>query len=134
MTYNPKESIDLNGNTGPYIQYGYARINSLLNNISVIGDFDENSLDISKKELELIKLILDFNRILTASAKEYAPSVLANYLFNIVKSYNSFYQEYPIIKEKKTHLRNLRLQISLLTLKIIKKGMGILGCEMPERM
>ena len=134
MTYNPKESIDLNGNTGPYIQYGYARINSLLNNISVIGDFDENSLDISKKELELIKLILDFNRILIASAKEYAPSVLANYLFNIVKSYNSFYQEYPIIKEKKTHLRNLRLQISLLTLKIIKKGMGILGCEMPERM
>ena len=134
MTYNPKESIDLNGNTGPYIQYGYARINSLLNNISVIGDFDENSLDISKKELELIKLILDFNRILTASAKEYAPSVLANYLFNIVKSYNSFYQEYPIIKEENTHLRNLRLQISLLTLKVIKKGMGILGCEMPERM
>jgi len=134
MTFNPKESIDLNGNTGPYIQYGYARINSLLNNISEIGDFDENSLDISEKELELIKLILDFNRILTASAKEYAPSVLANYLFNIVKSYNSFYQEHPIIKEENTYLRNLRLQISLLTLKIIKKGMGILGCEMPERM
>lgn len=134
MTFDPKESIDLNGHTGPYIQYGFARIKSLLNKASFENIFSTESLELSEKELEVIKVIGDFPEILVTSAREFSPSILANYLFSLVKSYNSFYQDSPVIKEQNEDLKLFRMQLSDLTSRILEKGMGVLGVEMPDRM
>ncbi len=133
ITFNPKESIDLNGHTGPYIQYGFARIKSLLHK-SFAADKFSDTFELSEKELEVIKVIGDFPEILEYSAREFSPSILANYLFNLVKSYNSFYQDSPVIKEQNKDLKLFRLQMSDLTSRILEKGMNILGIEMPVRM
>jgi arginyl-tRNA synthetase len=134
MTFDPKESIDLNGHTGPYIQYGFARIKSLLNKASFKNIFSIESFELSEKELEVIKVIGDFPEILVTSAREFSPSILANYLFSLVKSYNSFYQDSPVIKEQNEDLKLFRMQLSDLTSRILEKGMEILGVEMPDRM
>ena len=134
MTFDPKESIDLNGHTGPYIQYGFARIKSLLNKASFENIFSTESFELSEKELEVIKVISDFPEILVTSAREFSPSILANYLFSLVKSYNSFYQDSPVIKEQNEDLKLFRMQMSDLTSRILEKGMGVLGVEMPDRM
>ena len=134
MTFDPKESIDLNGNTGPYIQYGFARIKSLLQKSSLDDIFSHKAFELSDKELEVIKVISGFPEILLNSSKDFSPSILANYLFSLVKSYNSFYQESPVIKEQNKDLKLFRMQLSDLTSRILEKGMNILGVEMPERM
>ncbi len=134
MTFDPKESIDLNGNTGPYIQYGFARIKSLLQKSSLDDIFSPKAFELSDKELEVVKVISGFPEILLNSSKDFSPSILANYLFSLVKSYNSFYQESPVIKEQNKDLKLFRMQLSDLTSRILKKGMNILGVEMPERM
>ena len=134
MTFDPKESIDLNGHTGPYIQYGFARIKSLLQKVDLKNTFSTESFELSEKELEVIKVICEFPETLLISAREFSPSILANYLFNLVRSYNSFYQDSPVLKEENKDLKLFRIQLSDLTSRILEKGMNILGVEMPERM
>jgi arginyl-tRNA synthetase len=135
MSFNPKETLDLSGHTGPFIQYTFVRIKSLLNKSEDLNnEFSIENLKLNSKELEVLKYISNFPDVLDQSAKELSPYLLANYLYTLVKSYNSFYQDHPIITEKEDALRNFRIQMSKLVAEIIEKGMGILGIEMPERM
>jgi len=137
MTFNPEESIDFNGNTGPFIQYTYARIQSVLRkaqeqntNITDLTDFE---LPISEKEKYLIQLLTEFPYIVHQAGDEFSPALIANYLFELGKEYNQFYHDFPILKEEEK-IRNFRLILSLSTGNIIKTGMGLLGIEVPERM
>ena len=135
MSFNPKETIDLSGHTGPFIQYTFVRIMSLLKKSEDFdNEFNIEDLKINSKELEVLKFISNFPDILEQSAKELSPYLLANYLYSLVKSYNSFYQDHPIITEDNYDLRNFRVQMSKLVSEIIEKGMNILGIEMPDRM
>jgi arginyl-tRNA synthetase len=137
MTFNPEESIDFNGNTGPFIQYTYARIQSVLRkaqeqnaNITDLTDFE---LPISEKEKYLIQLLTEFPDIVHQAGNEFSPALIANYLFELGKEYNQFYHDFPILKEKEK-IRNFRLMLSQSAGSIIKTGMGLLGIEVPERM
>ena len=134
MSFNPKESIDLNGHTGPFIQYGYARICSLIEKADSFSSFDHNNFELSEKELEVIKSLSSFEEIIKQAARELSPSVLANYLFGLVKTYNSFYQDCPIIREPNQDLKLFRLSLSSLTARVLFNGMSILGIELPRRM
>ena len=135
MSFNPKETIDLSGHTGPFIQYTFVRIKSLLNKSEELkNEFMIEDLKLNSKELEVLKYISNFPDVLAQSAKELSPYLLANYLYTLVKSYNSFYQDHPVITEKEKNLRNFRIQMSRLVSVIIEKGMRILGIEMPKRM
>lgn len=134
MMFDPKDSIDLNGHTGPFIQYGYARIQSLLNKRKPSLAFVVKGINFQKQELELIKTISSFPEIIQQSGNELSPAILANYLFSLVKSYNSFYQSCPIVKEENENKAEFRLHISTLTANIIRRGMFILGIKVPERM
>ncbi len=138
MVFDPKESIDFNGNTGPFIQYSFARI------CSVMRKADERNIKAEKlsvsennlfqKEKELIKLIYQFSKIISEASETLSPAIIANYLYEISKEYNQFYHDYQILKEKNEEIRNLRINISLIIAGILKTGMGLLGIEMPERM
>ena len=135
MSFNPKETIDLSGHTGPFIQYAFVRIKSLLNKSENLNqEFDIDQLDINSKELDVLKQIAKFPEVLEQSATELSPYILANYLYSLVKSYNSFYQDYPIITEPEENSKNFRIQLSNITSNLIEKGMKILGIEMPLRM
>ena len=135
MSFNPRETIDLSGHTGPFIQYTYVRIKSLLNKSEELkNEFMIEDLKLNFKELEVLKYISNFPDVLAQSAKELSPYLLANYIYTLVKSYNSFYQDHPVITEKEKDLRNFRIQMSKLVSVIIEKGMRILGIEMPKRM
>ena len=135
ISFNPKETIDLSGHTGPFIQYTFVRIKSLLNKSEDLNnEFSIEDLKLNSKELEVLKYISNFPDVLDQSAKELSPYLLANYLYSLVKSYNSFYQDHPVITEKLDSRRCFRTQMSKLVAEIIEKGMGILGIEMPERM
>ena len=134
MSFNPTESIDLNGHTGPFIQYGYARICSLLDKVDDYADFNDGNVQISNKELDVIKTINRFKEIVQLAAKDLSPAILANYLFSLVKTYNSFYQDFPILKESNVDSKSFRLCLSSLTARVLKNGMDILGIELPSRM
>ncbi|MDC2981930.1 arginine--tRNA ligase, partial [Bacteroidota bacterium] len=134
MFFNPIESIDLNGHTGPFIQYGYARICSLLDKVDDYADFNDDNVQISNKELDVIKTINHFKEIVQLAAKDLSPAILANYLFSLVKTYNSFYQDFPILKESNVDSKSFRLCLSSLTATVLKNGMNILGIELPSRM
>ena len=134
MSFNPKESIDLNGHTGPFIQYGYARICSLVEKADSFSSFDHNNFELSEKELEVVKSLGSFEEIIIQAARELSPSILANYLFGLVKTYNSFYQDCPIIREPNQDLKLFRLSLSSLTARVLFNGMSILGIELPRRM
>lgn len=134
MMFNPLESIDLNGNTGPFIQYTHARICSLLKKA---GDFGENitvSRALLPAEKELIKVLIRFPGVLDDAGKQYSPAVLANYCYELVKSYNQFYQNVKILPENETEIRTNRLLISKSTEKIIKHCLNLLGIYAPNRM
>lgn len=134
MVFNPSESIDFNGNTGPFIQYTYARIISVLRKAQVHDiKFDAN-VEIHSKETSLAILNYSFPIILEQAALEYSPSVVANYLFELAKEYNQFYHELTILKEECENKRSFRLAISMITAHNIKNGMKLLGIEVPERM
>lgn len=138
MTFNPKESIDFNGNTGPFIQYTYARIQSILRKAAEINlklpDKLEKPITLSEKEENLIQLLSDFENIVVQAGKDYSPSIIANYIYDIVKEYNQFYHDFSILKEKDEETKIFRLVLSANVGKIIKLGMGLLGIEVPERM
>jgi len=138
MTFNPKESIDFNGNTGPFIQYTYTRIQSLIKKakakeIDIPTEINRKP-EISSKELELIKIIHQYPEILTESAANYSPAVIANYVYDLAKEYNQFYHDHPIVSEGKTNVSQFRLLLSKQVGIIINSGMNLLGIAVPERM
>ena len=137
MMFNPSESIDFNGNTGPFIQYTYARIKSVLRKASLNNIVLENNIKVSTlytKEKELLKRISLFPATVKEAGENYSPAVIANYCYELVKEFNQFYHEYSILSEPDTDQRNFRLILSSTVAEIIKKGMNFLGIEMPERM
>lgn len=132
MMFNPEESIELNGNTGPFIQYAHARIRSLLSKADAYTLPD--SCDLEPEEKELIKIISEYPNIIKEAGENYSPAVIANYTYELVKTYNHFYQSITILGEDDLNKKNLRLGISENTGKVIKSAMGLLGVEVPERM
>ena len=137
MTFNPKESIDFNGNTGSFIQYTYARIRSLLRKAEELGitlPATFAGLTISTKEQELIAKIAEYADIVEEAARTYSPAVIANYVYDLVKEYNQFYHEFSILKEENEELRAFRLALSEVVARTIAAGFSLLGIEMPERM
>ena len=138
MTFDPKESIDLNGNTGPFIQYSYARINSLLEKAKNSGiDMPEKvseQTSANEKEIQLIKQIHKFPSIISEAAEEMNPGVIANYVFDLAKEFNQFYHENPVIKADSTSVIDLRMMLSIQTSKVIREAMWLLGIELPKRM
>ena len=133
MLFNPEESIDFNGNTGPFIQYTYARIKSILRKNKLNLKLP-NSLNISAKEKNLIKSILEFPKVIQESANSYNPALIANYIYELVKEYNSYYQSIPILKANSEDLISFRVLLSKKVADNIKSAMLLLGIDVPERM
>lgn len=138
MIFNPKESIDFNGNTGPFIQYTYARIKSVIRKATEknikIPDKPDARFKPNKKEIELIKLLAEFPKIVQDADVQMTPAVIANYCYELTKEFNQFYHDFSILSAADDETRNFRLQLSEMTGRIIGKGMGLLGIEVPERM
>lgn len=138
MTFNPKESIDFNGNTGPFIQYTYARIRSVLRKAAEQNiDLPEQlplTFMISEKEENLIQMVADYAGIVKEAGKLYSPACVANYIYDLVKEYNQFYHDFSILREENEALKKFRLVLSANIAKIVKSGMSLLGIEVPERM
>jgi len=139
MLFNPQESIEFQGNTGPFIQYSHARIAAILRKAEQIGvelsaDSFANLSELAETESALIQLLNDFERKIKMAAEEYSPAILAQYLFDLAKEYNRFYAELPIFHEKDSQLQSFRVALSLQTAKTIKRGMSLIGIQVPERM
>ena len=136
ITFNPKESIDFNGNTGPFIQYTYARIRSVLRKAAeegmTIGDF--SAVTPGEREITLIQALADYPATVEAAGQSYSPALIANYVYDLVKLYNQFYHDCSILKETDTAVRSFRLQLSSQTARVIESGMKLLGIKVPERM
>lgn len=133
MLFNPKESIDFNGNTGPFIQYTYARIQSLL----AKAEYQEQKIsdyEINDSEKDLMMNIFNFKDVVSKAAESLSPALVANYIYELVKSYNSFYQNNPILKQDDAVAKQFRLELSALTGKTIKKGLALLGIGTVDRM
>lgn len=133
MLFDPAESVDLNGNTGPFIQYAHARIASLLRKAENISDVSEN-VELESSERELIKHLAHYPVVVKEAGTSYSPALIANYTYDLVKHYNSFYQSVSIFKEEDLAKRNMRLVLSLNVGKVIKSAMSLLGISVPERM
>ncbi|HPT32020.1 MAG TPA: arginine--tRNA ligase [Prolixibacteraceae bacterium] len=138
MMFNPEESIDFNGNTGPFIQYTHARICSVLRKaaeagITVSGEFS-GDISLNDKEKELIKTISQFPEAVREAGRLYSPALLANYCYDLVKLFNQFYHDHSILNEADLLHRDLRLALSATLIQVLKNGMGMLGIELPERM
>lgn len=138
MTFNPKESIDFNGNTGPFIQYTYARIRSVLRKAAEAGieipATIPGGLTLSEKEEGLIQMLSDFKGIVKQAGEIYSPSIIANYCYDLVKEYNQFYHDFSILREENENIKVFRLALSANVAKIVRLGMNLLGIEVPERM
>ena len=138
MMFNPEESIDFNGNTGPFIQYTYARIRSVLRKAQdagiVLPDTLPTHIALSDKEEDIIQHIADFKAVVQAAGQAYSPSTIAAYCYDLVKEYNQFYHDYPILREEDADKRAFRLVLSRNVAKVVRLGMNLLGIEMPERM
>ena len=138
MLFNPEESIDFNGNTGPFIQYTYARIRSILRKAADAGIQLPAQLptdvELSTKEEEIVQHIADFAAVIRQAGSEYQPAAVANYCYELVKEYNQFYHDFSILRETDAKKQAFRLVLSLNVAKVVRLGMGLLGIEMPERM
>ena len=136
MTFNPKESIDFNGNTGPFIQYTYARIRSVLRKAAESGIAIEgyDTVEPNEKETSLIQHLADFPALVAEAGRSYSPALVANYVYELVKEYNQFYHDCTILNEPDTAVRAMRLALSALTADVVRRGMWLLGIEVPERM
>ena len=138
MTFNPKESIDFNGNTGPFIQYTYARIQSVLRKAKEAGLEIPAQLpvgiELSEKEEGLIQMVADFAAIVKQAGEDYSPSIIANYTYDLVKEYNQFYHDFSILREENEAVKIFRLALSENVAKVVRLGMGLLGIEVPDRM
>ena len=138
MTFNPKESIDFNGNTGPFIQYTHARIRSILRKATEQGIAIPEKLDksvlLSEKEEGLVQMLAEFEAVVKQAGTEYNVSLIGNYVYDLVKEYNQFYHDFSILREENEALRAFRLSLSKNVAQTIKKGMQLFGIEVPERM
>ena len=138
MTFNPAESIDFNGNTGPFIQYTYARIRSVFRKAEQSGVFPDPGAIISaepgSKEIDLVKLLRRYSEIVVEAAETYTPALIANYCYELAKEFNQFYHDFSILGEENPSLRNFRLMLSEVTSRVLFSGMWLLGIDMPERM
>ena len=136
MTFNPKESIDFNGNTGPFIQYTYARIRSVLRKAADAGYKPEgyDTVVPNDKEISLIQHLADYPSVVAEAGRSYSPALIANYVYDLVKEYNQFYHDYSILNETDDAVRSMRLALSAEVAEVVKSGMGLLGIEVPERM
>lgn len=138
MTFNPKESIDFNGNTGSFIQYTYARIRSVLRKAEeqglVIPEQLPTDTPVNAKEQTLIGSLADFASTVKEAGETYSPACIANYVYDLVREFNQFYHDYTILGESDERIRQLRLTLSAETAKIVRSAMSLLGIEMPERM
>jgi arginyl-tRNA synthetase len=136
MTFNPKESIDFNGNTGPFIQYTYARIRSVLRRSDEAGfeRVDYSKVVPNEKEISLIQKLADYPSTVAEAGKSYSPSLIANYAYELVKEYNQFYHDYSILREEDAAVRSLRLALSEATSRVVRSAMSLLGIRVPERM
>ena len=136
MTFNPKESIDFNGNTGPFIQYTYARIRSVLRKAAEQGFAISEYATVvpNDKEIALIQRLADFPSVVSEAGRSYSPALIANYVYDLVKEYNQFYHDCSILREEDAAVRSLRLTLSDVTSRVIRTGMGLLGINVPERM
>ncbi len=133
MLFNPEESIDFNGNTGPFIQYTHARIRSILRKAPETQAIPETP-ELNEKEIELIQKMNEFGAAVEQAGKDYSPSGIANYCYELTKVFNQFYHDYSILNEPDAAKRQMRLMLARNVAKIIKAGMGLLGIEVPERM
>jgi arginyl-tRNA synthetase len=139
MLFNPQESIEFQGYTGPFIQYSHARIAAILRKADQIGvNYDAPDFsgitELAETETALILLLNDFEKKIKSAADEFSPSVIAQYLFDLAKEYNRFYADVPIFHEKDLAIQTFRVALSSMTAKTIKKGMSLLGITVPERM
>ena len=138
MTFDPRESVDFNGNTGPFIQYTYARIQSVLRKAVDSGieipQAVASNLEIAEKESFLIQMLANFSNVVAEAGREMSPAMIANYTYDLAKEYNQFYHDFPIAKEENDQLRDFRLVLSKLTGEVIKNGMRLLGINVPDRM
>ena len=138
MTFNPKESIDFNGNTGPFIQYTYARIQSVLRKAAesgiVVLEQIPAGIELSEKEEGLIQMVADFAAVVKQAGEDYSPSIIANYTYDLVKEYNQFYHDFSILREENEAVKVFRIALSANVAKVVRLGMGLLGIEVPARM
>ena len=138
MTFNPKESIDFNGNTGPFIQYTYARIQSVLRKAAesgiVIPEQIPAGIELSEKEEGLIQMVADFAAVVKQAGEDYSPSIIANYTYDLVNEYNQFYHDYSILREENEAVKVFRIALSANVAKVVRLGMNLLGIEVPSRM
>ena len=134
MLFNPEESIDMQGNTGPFIQYTHARIQSVLYKAKVKNIAVPELTSINTNERALIRLLNQYPEIIRSAGDEYSPAIVANYMYELAKEYSTFYHECPILIEEDENVKELRLAISGLTAQVIKSGMGLLGVSVPDRM
>ena len=144
MVFNPAESIDFNGNTGPFIQYTHARIQSLLRKAATEGstwslqadaiDAALEGVEISTKEEGIIQMLDNFPNIVQEAGNRYSPALIANYVYDLVKEYNQFYHDFSILREERAAIRQFRLMLSACVAEVIKTGMNLLGIEVPNRM
>ena len=138
MLFNPEESIDFNGNTGPFIQYTYARIRSILRKATDAGiqvpETLPTDVELSTKEEEIVQHVADFAAVVRQAGTEYQPAAIANYCYELVKEYNQFYHDFSILREEDAKKQAFRLVLSKNVAKVVRLGMGLLGIEMPERM
>ena len=135
MLFNPQESIDFNGNTGPFVQYTYARIRSVLRKSDEAdAATDITAYEPNEKEIEIIQRIADFPSVVSEAGRTYSPALIANYVFELAKGYNQFYHDYSILKEENGVARAFRLHLSRTVADIIRRGFSLIGVEVPERM
>ncbi len=140
MLFNPAESIDFNGNTGPFIQYTHARIRSIIRksqeqlHVDLSQALDTSAITLTDKERDIVRLLHDAPSIIEQAAQNYSPAMVANYVYDLAKSFNSFYQDTPILREENANVLKFRLQLCVFVSKVIKNMMGILGIEVPEKM
>ncbi|MGL4596387.1 MAG: DALR anticodon-binding domain-containing protein, partial [Bacteroidia bacterium] len=135
MMFNPKESIDLQGNTGPFIQYTFVRIRNIWrkSELTALPAFSAE-VTVHPKEKELIKLLDQFPAIIQNAATNYSPALMAMYCYDLAKTFNQFYDLHPVLQEENQDMRNFRLTLIKQVAHTIQSGMGMLGIEMPERM
>lgn len=140
MTFNPEESIDFNGNTGPFVQYTHARIRSIIRkaeeekSIQIANFSIDKSIEISDKEKEIIRILYQYPKTIEQAANTYSPALIANYVYDLARAFNTFYQDSPILREEDEEIMKLRLSLSSFVANVIKTSMSLLGIRVPERM
>ena len=138
MLFDPRESIDFNGNTGPFIQYTHARIRSILRKaaeagIAPVAGYDA-ATPLLPEEIELIRLLTEYPATVKAAGDNFAPSIIGAYVYELAKQFNAYYHDHSILREENAAVRALRLQLAAQVARIIKRGMRLLGIDVPERM